>query len=219
MLLAIDPSTRRIGIAIFDGSQILTEMTWASPFHHTMELAPAVESSLRYAGLQASGLTAVGAAIGPGSFTALRTGLAFVKGLVLAHGIPVIGIPSLDITAASQPKKDVPLIAVLEAGRKRLAARRYSWKDGWQAEEDGQLVTLEKLDRLIDEPTWLCGELDAKAREILSANPLAQLASPAQSLRRPAVLAELAWKRFSNADFDHPSTIAPLYLSTEGIEK
>lgn len=219
MLLAVDTSTRRIGIAIFDGSQIRTEMAWASPFHHTVELAPAVESSLRYAGLEPNDLQAIAGAIGPGSFTALRSGLAFIKGMVLAHDIPVIGIPSLDITAAAQPQLDLPMIAVLEAGRKRLAAQAYHWVDQWQPQGEGQLVTIEQLNEQIHTPTWICGELNAAAQATLANNPEAQLATPSQSLRRPAVLAELAWARFQANATDDPATLSPIYLSTEGVDK
>ncbi len=218
MLLAVDTSTRRIGVAVFDGVQVLAESTWASPFHHTMELAPAVVSSLRYAGITAADLTAIGAAIGPGSYTALRTGLAFIKGLVLAHEIPVLGVHSLDITAASQPPMSIPVIAVLEAGRRRMAARTYTWEEGWRPAGSGRLVTLEELDHMVRAPTWICGELDGTAREVLARNPDAKLAQPSQSLRRPSVLAELAWKRWLKGEADDPALLSPVYLSTAGVE-
>ena len=42
MLLAIDTSTIRIGIALYDGTDVPGEFTWRSGFNHTVELAPAV---------------------------------------------------------------------------------------------------------------------------------------------------------------------------------
>lgn len=219
MLLALDTSTRRIGIAVFDGTRILTETTWTSPFHHTAELAPAVESAFRRTGLTASDLAAIGVATGPGSFTALRTGLAFVKGLALARGTPLVGISSLDVIAAAQPRMDTPLIAVLEAGRKRLAAGRYIWADDrWQFTGVPALLTPEELAASLEAPTWVCGELDAKALSALSASPHARLAPAALNVRRPGVLAELAWARFANGEADDPVSLAPQYLSTGGAE-
>jgi tRNA threonylcarbamoyladenosine biosynthesis protein TsaB len=38
------------------------------------------------------------------------------------------------------------------------------------------------------------------------------LASPAQSLRRPALLAELAWRRWKAGKADDPHTLAPIYI-------
>jgi tRNA threonylcarbamoyladenosine biosynthesis protein TsaB len=58
-------------------------------------------------------LGAVAVAIGPGSFTGLRIGLALAKGLALAHHLSLIGIPTLDILAAAQPLLDAHLVVVL----------------------------------------------------------------------------------------------------------
>jgi hypothetical protein len=46
----------------------------------------------------------------------------------------------------------------------------------------------------------------------LARKPEIQLVSPAQSLRRPAVLAELAWARWQAGDVDDDATLAPIYL-------
>ena len=42
MLLAVDTSTRTVGLALYDGVQVLYELTWTSNDFHTVELAPAV---------------------------------------------------------------------------------------------------------------------------------------------------------------------------------
>jgi tRNA A37 threonylcarbamoyladenosine modification protein TsaB len=39
MLLAIDTSTAQVGLALYDGDQVLGEMTWSTRQHHTTELA------------------------------------------------------------------------------------------------------------------------------------------------------------------------------------
>lgn len=214
MLLAIDTSTRQIGIALFDGARILAESVWTSPYHHTAELAPAVAQALARAGGEPGHLEAVGVATGPGSFTALRIGLAFAKGLALAHATPLIGVPSLEITVAGQPPAELPLIAILEAGRRRLAAGRFAWSDGrWQPEGACWLATGEALNLAIREPTLVCGELDAALRGLLAANPNARAATPAQCVRRPALLAELAWTLHRQGVRHDPATLAPVYLS------
>jgi len=51
MLLAVDTSTAQVGLAVFDGAQVLGEMTWRSKQHHTVELAPAVAELMRRSGL------------------------------------------------------------------------------------------------------------------------------------------------------------------------
>ena len=122
MLLAIDTSTSQIGLALYDGVEVSAETLWRSQHHHTVELAPAVADLLAHTGLAVTEVRALGVALGPGSFTSLRVGLAYVKGLALARHLPVIGIPTLDIVAAAQDVQELPLVAVLQAGRGRLAA-------------------------------------------------------------------------------------------------
>jgi tRNA A37 threonylcarbamoyladenosine modification protein TsaB len=42
----------------------------------------------------------------------------------------------------------------------------------------------------------------------------ARLASPSQSLRRPAVLAELAWQRLAEGKADDAAALSPIYVHT-----
>src|SRR5258706_13887175 len=121
MLLAIDTSTAQVGLALYDGTQVLSEMTWITRQHHTTELAPALSGLLSRCAVSMDMISALGVAVGPGSFTSLRVGLSLVKGIALARHIPVIGVPTLDIIAAGQPAGKRPLVAVIQAGRTRIA--------------------------------------------------------------------------------------------------
>jgi tRNA threonylcarbamoyladenosine biosynthesis protein TsaB len=214
MLLAIDTSTQWIGLALYDGVQVLGEMVWQSKSHHTVELSPAVRDLLDRCGIKTGELQALGVAIGPGSFTSLRIGLAMVKGMALALRIPVIGVPSLDVLVAAQPVRDVPLAALLQAGRGRLAVVWYEAVDGrWQARSEPEITTAEALVLELNKPTLVLGELSAAERQVLARRRKnALLASPAQSLRRPAYLAEIAWDRWRNGQVDEVISLAPIYL-------
>ena len=97
MILAIDTSTQWMGLALYDGSQILYEKVWRTNRRHTVELVPSIQNCFIETGLEMSALTAIAVALGPGSFTSMRIGLAVAKGLSLSLHIPVIGIPALDI--------------------------------------------------------------------------------------------------------------------------
>lgn len=222
-LLALDTSTRSVGLALYgyttaqEGVQVKCEFTWTSRDYHTIELAPAIAEALRKTGITAHNLDAIGVALGPGSFTGLRIGLALAKGLALPQRLPLIGIPTLDILAASQPLSELQLVAVLRAGRGRLAAGWYrAGSGGWVAAQSSEVLTPEALAERITsqgQPTLVCGELTAEERELLkSRQPLVSLASPAAGVRRPAYLAELAWKRWQAGQVDDPATLAPIYL-------
>ena len=95
MLLAVDTSTQWVGLALYDGAQVLNETVWRTHNHHTVELAPALDTVLKSTAIRPEGLQALGVALGPGSFTSLRIGLAVVKGLALALHLPAHNAPAL----------------------------------------------------------------------------------------------------------------------------
>lgn len=217
MLLAVDTSTAQIGLAIYDGSQVIGEYAWRSSQRHTVELAPAVFELLARCGLTADAIRVLAVALGPGSFTSLRVGISLVKGLAISRKLPLIGIPTLDILAAAQPPSRFPLAVVIQAGRGRLAVGWYkSSKKGWQAKGAARVVTLDMLADEIKSPTIVCGELTSVERAKLAESANIQLASPAQSVRRPAILAELAWARWQAGHVDDEATLAPIYLHVAG---
>jgi tRNA threonylcarbamoyladenosine biosynthesis protein TsaB len=214
MLLAIDTSTQWIGLALLDENQVRGESTWQTQNHHTVELAPNIENLLKRCGVKSADLEALGVALGPGSFTSLRIGLALVKGMSLALKLPVIGISTLDFLAAAQPLSDMPLAAILQAGRGRLAVGWYQVESGaWKAQETAHLTTIDELAQQIRKPTWVCGELTPTERQILARKRKnVCLATPSQSLRRPAYLGELAIQRWQAGKTDEVNSLAPIYL-------
>ena len=213
MLLGIDTSTQSVGIAIYDGHQILCEESWISRRYHTVELAGAVDTNLKRAGIDPKDLDVLAVATGPGSFTGLRIGMALVKGLAYTHQIPVIGIPTLDITARAIPPSDKRLAAVLQAGRSRLAVGWYSMdKDQWISEELIENLSLDELLGKIDQSCILTGELTKEIREVVAENDLLSIADPTLAMRSPKYLAEMAWERWQSGDVDDVLTLKPFYL-------
>ena len=216
MLLAIDTSTSWISLALYDGVFVKYEMTWQSQHHHTVELTPAINELFERTNAQPKDLTGIGVAIGPGSFTSLRIGLAAAKGFSLALKIPLIGFPSLDVIAAAQPLDERPLIAVLQAGRTRLAYITYLVEgEQWRPQHEPAVISSADLVRTITEPTIIAGELSDEARSVLGRRwKNAVIARPARCLRRAGFLAEIAWERLMSNQADDPVALAPIYLST-----
>jgi tRNA threonylcarbamoyladenosine biosynthesis protein TsaB len=215
MLLAVDTSTIQVGLALYDGAQVIAEYAWRSNRRHTVELAPAIADLLSRCELSMDDVKALGVALGPGSFTSLRVGLALVKGLALSKHIPLIGIPTLDILAHAQPASKHPLLCAIQAGRGRFAVGLYkSSKKGWQAQGQARVVTLEALMDEVQSPSIVCGEFSAEEVQSIKEKDI-HLVSPAGSIRRPAVLAELAWARWQAGDVDDEAALAPIYLHTE----
>jgi tRNA threonylcarbamoyladenosine biosynthesis protein TsaB len=218
MILAIDTATRSVSLALRAEHDLLAESTWRSTDHHTTELGPALDDLLRRANLSLSDLTAVAVATGPGSFTGLRIGLAAAKGLVLASGgkLALIGVPTLDIVAAGQPHPAGMdrLCALVQAGRGRISAGMYQWRDEeWQPDGEPFLAGWPDLINRLDRLTLVGGEVDPAGREALAGLPhRAVIASSAASLRRAGYLAEIAARRLAAGRVDDPAALAPIYM-------
>jgi tRNA threonylcarbamoyladenosine biosynthesis protein TsaB len=217
MLLAVDTSTTQVGLALYNEDEVIAEMMWSSKQHHTTQLASALSDLMKRCGVTLDKVEALGVAIGPGSFTSLRVGLSLVKGIAFARNIPVIGIPTLDVIASAQPLDKKPLISVLQAGRTRLAFNVYkSDKKQWQVEGQIRSGSVDELLSQIEESTIVAGELTSEQRKKMSKHKKVSLASLANSVKRPAVLAELAWTRLQKNDVDDVATLAPIYLHVAG---
>jgi len=223
MLLAIDTSTQQASIALYDrrpdpgrGRQLLAEQSWFSANRHTEELMPAISALLSLAGVAARDLTAVAVAIGPGSFTGLRVGLAAAKGLVLAQDLKLAGIPTLDVTAHPHQSQPVPVVAVAQAGRGRIYWAPYAHgPGGWGPQAPYALSTVIEMASTVVRPMAFAGELNETDQEALTRFAGRQrviLLSSALGLRRAGHLAELAAKRLDMGQEDDPAALSPIYL-------
>ncbi len=217
MLLAVDTSTAFVGLALYDGDRVLGEMTWTTSQHHTSELSPALAGLLSRCGASMASVNALGVAVGPGSFTSLRVGLSLVKGIALARNLPVMGVSTLDVIAMAQPVAKHPLVAVIQAGRTRVAYGVYKTvRKQWQAQGPVRSGALDEMLAELESPCLIAGELTSDERRKISKIKKMHLASPALCVRRPAVLAELAWKRWQKNDVDDLASLAPIYLHVAG---
>ena len=70
----------------------------------------------------------------------------------------------------------------------------------------------------IDVPTLVAGEFTLEERQRLMRKKVSvRLAPPSTCVRRPAVLAELAWTRWQSGEVDDAASLAPIYLHTVEI--
>jgi len=98
-VLALDTSGAACGVVLWHQGAVLARRDVAMMHGHAEALAPMTQETLADAGLTAANLGAVAVTVGPGSFTGLRVGLAFARGLGLAAGCPVLGLPGPHVLA------------------------------------------------------------------------------------------------------------------------
>ena len=215
MLLAVDTATDMIGLAVTDGDHILAEQVWSAPRHATVELAPEAARLLRRIGISEDRLSGLALTVGPGSFSGLRSGVAFAKGLAFGRGLKIVAVPTLDVLAFGQPPRAESMMAVLAAGRRRYAAAWYKWsKRRWKVEGPVRLLDGQGLLAAIDRPTYVCGEMDLETRQTLASGGRVVLAPPELCLRRPAVLAQIGWERLRTRKASDPIAVVPVYPQT-----
>ena len=79
----------------------------------SVALATECKKFMDECGAKWSDLSAIGVVIGPGSFTGIRLGIAYAKGLAMGLNIPVVGISAFDLYLAATPDAFV----AIESGR------------------------------------------------------------------------------------------------------
>jgi tRNA threonylcarbamoyladenosine biosynthesis protein TsaB len=101
-LLAIDTATPRPSLAlVVDGSE---PWTVELPRKGAEALAPAASSLLVSAGISPRDLDRIAVVSGPGSFTGLRSSLAFARGLARAAGALLVPLPTFEVVSAGCPE-------------------------------------------------------------------------------------------------------------------
>jgi tRNA threonylcarbamoyladenosine biosynthesis protein TsaB len=88
---------------------------------------PSLHFLLTTANLDIHDLKGLVTAAGPGSFTGLRVGLSFAKGLCHALGVPLFGIPSLEAMASQFQHSALPITAILDSRKGEFFAAQFIW--------------------------------------------------------------------------------------------
>jgi tRNA threonylcarbamoyladenosine biosynthesis protein TsaB len=127
--LVIDTCLGACQVGLFDGGRMIAGASEAMERGHQERLAPMAAQVMARAGAAFAELDLVVATIGPGSFTGLRVGLAFARGVSLASGAPLAGIGTLTALAAGV---EGVAAGVIDARRGHLYV---------QAFEDGRALT------------------------------------------------------------------------------
>ncbi|HEY5106814.1 MAG TPA: tRNA (adenosine(37)-N6)-threonylcarbamoyltransferase complex dimerization subunit type 1 TsaB [Caulobacteraceae bacterium] len=116
IVLAMDTCLGACSAAIVDDGRTIATRMETMARGHQERLGPLVRGLFAEARLGFEAIDLIAVTVGPGSFTGLRVGLAFAKGLALALGRPCTAVGSLEALAASAGG-DGPCAAVIDAGR------------------------------------------------------------------------------------------------------
>ncbi len=181
-MLGIETATRNCSVAIVSKKKVLAEHNANTGNNHEPHLMTLVEKALSDCNLKLADISGIAVSTGPGSFTGLRIGIATAKGLALASGKPVVGIPTLDGLSCnvasipsgknlcesrnSQSRVAATVCPLLEAYRGEAygALYKYSGEFVFQKMTPYMVLPLEELLEKITEKTIFLGDIN---REII----------------------------------------------------
>ncbi len=98
-ILNIETSSSVCSVALTKDGAVEFELEDTEGMNHAVKLAPFAERCMEELKRKEESLDAVAVSLGPGSYTGLRIGLSFAKGLAFSLNIPLIGISTLQLLA------------------------------------------------------------------------------------------------------------------------
>jgi tRNA threonylcarbamoyladenosine biosynthesis protein TsaB len=125
LILALDASTPVTTVACGNGREVLAEIS-VTGRGASETLLPAVHAALDLAGEDLGSVERVLAGVGPGTFTGIRIAAATARALSAGTGIPLSKNSTLDALASPALSFSGDVLAVLDARRGQIFARRYS---------------------------------------------------------------------------------------------
>jgi len=124
LVLGFDTATPAVGVALQDGERVVAAACAVDARRHSELLAPMIAMVMADAGVARGDLGAVAVGVGPGPYTGLRVGVVTARVLGSVLGLPVHGVCSLDVIAASVGPGREFLVAT-DARRREVYWARY----------------------------------------------------------------------------------------------
>ena len=221
LILSIETGTDICSVALANDGELMALRESDEGRDHAKKVALFVDELLRETGVQPSDIDAIAVGKGPGSYTGLRIGVSFAKGMCYALSIPLIAIGSLDaLTEVAREDFEAGILDVEEADwaqaklcpmvdarRMEVYAQVFDVEGTAQSDVVAEVVTEESFKEWRAEGKFVIfGNGAKKCAEVL---PDAIIESVVPSARGIVRLAEEA---FNAGKFEDLAYFEPFYL-------
>ena len=149
-IISIDTSGEFCSVSISLPNKIEELINSSSPLSHSSELAINIKKIINKYNVLKKDLDCIVINIGPGSFTGLRIGVSFAKGLSFSNDIPLIPINSFDIIRNKINPTDESFYLCIHSHKDYAYGQKYN---------NGEKSTPEliNLNDYIDIPVYISG--------------------------------------------------------------
>jgi len=214
-ILGIESSTKTGSIAIVYEKGVIAQYSLNIEVTHSERLMSTVDRVLKDTALTIADISGFAVAIGPGSFTGLRIGLATVKGLALATNKPVAAVPTLQALAWNLSYSAYPICPLLDARKNEVYAAMYRFDGNTLVYLMPEVViSLSKLADRISEKTLFTGEASYLFRDDIEKifGDRALFAPHSAILPSAATVAEIGLAMIKSGKQADPDGLTPMYL-------
>lgn len=214
-LFAIDTSSPVTSVCVLTDGAVRAESGVRAAMPQAADHLRVIDTALKQAGLVLAGIDAFAVTVGPGSFTGLRVGLSFIKGL--AGDKPLFGVSTLAALAhGAGCGLTVPCV---DAKRGEVYAAVYA--GGEPVVYEGAYAPArfaELAQQALTAPSRWVGDGARLYNEIFAA-PERTFAPPIFDVVRAAAVADLAWNRWQQGERPHDDRLVPNYLRASEAER
>ena len=227
IVLGIDTATAVSTVGVVREERILGEVAERSGSGHAARLPALVERALQQSAVTLQQVDAIAVSIGPGSFTGLRVGLGFAKGIAFAGARRVVGVSTLEALATAAPSGFATIATVTDArrGETYVAIFRRSDREVVRVCEDLALTPEAAAEHLIgalrgEGRLLVVGDAAKRYPEVfgrLGAEGL-EVASFDEIYPRGGVVALLGEQRLARGEADRVEALLPVYVRAPEAE-
>lgn len=216
-VLGLDTSTLMTTCSVMDGDKLIGEYSLSHDMSHSEKLVPMIKEMMDSLGLKLEDIDLYAAAVGPGSFTGLRIGIATIKAFAHIYNKPVVGVSTLEAMAYNLPYNPV-VIPMINARRDRVYTGIYSWED--EVLETILNPCIFEINELIEfiqsnyDRVLVNGDGAVVFKEILKGalGDKVVFSTPGLNMSKASSICELAIKKYNDGISDDFFTLAPEYL-------